>query len=481
MLKTKRAMIAASRAEIDALNREAWALRHANPSEAEAIAQRAKSLAEAEGYAVGIAESLIALSAVAYRLNHNDAAVSLANQGMDILEKLAPTATKKLTQRFCMLRSRALNTIALTHWHRCDFPNALMLAQEALALGEKAGDKAAQAMSANSIALAYREMGDFANALDYHLKCKTLAEASGDHYMRAGSLNNIGVVYRRISDFKEALAHFIESNRLYKELGNQRAEATTLGNIGTMQIQLSDPSAALMSFQTALAIHAELGAKFDQTTSLLGIARAYAAMNNLRDAETYFKKCLTLIGILGDDYAEAEARLELGKLYQKSSQKKAIAEFAKALPLAEKVQARDLAHQLHAALASSYKESGKHLKAIEHLEQAHNIEREIYNEQSDRRLKNLQTLYNLDAAERVAKLEREKRERAERDLAQRRGEILRLTTFLAEKKSTLAIHTRRRAQSAHAALDQKSQRQRTLAHRRPHRRRARRRKRLERV
>ena len=93
-------------------------------------------------------------------------------------------------------------------------------------------------------------------------------------------------------------------------------------------------------------------------------------------------------------------------------------------------------HQLHAALAKTYKQTGDFKKAVEHLERAYQTEREIFNAQSDQHLKHLQTLYNLDTAKRDALIEREKRERAERESAQKRGEITRLITFLAEKKST---------------------------------------------
>jgi hypothetical protein len=90
-------------------------------------------------------------------------------------------------------------------------------------------------------------------------------------------------------------------------------------------------------------------------------------------------------------------------------------------------------HQLHAALAKTYKQTGDFKKAVEHLERAYQTEREIFNAQSDQHLKHLQTLYNLDTAKRDALIEREKRERAERESAQKRGEITRLITFLAEK------------------------------------------------
>jgi tetratricopeptide (TPR) repeat protein len=427
----------ARRADVDALNREAWAMRNRNALEMRALAERAKTLAESVGYDEGVAHSLALLAFACYRLGDYDATASLASQAISMVERAEQTASKKTARTLSEIHAKSLNALGLSYWVRGDFPNALICFQKALSAAEACNDKAVQAMSVNHIALVYRELGDFPNALEFHLKCKTLSEAAGERYMLAGSLNNIGVIYRRTGNFNEALAHFVESNRLYNELGNAPAAAVVLDNIGNMQLHLGDYAAALQSFQTAQHIHASSGATFNQTTSLLGMARAYFHLNKRRESETYFKKCLTLLGRLGDRYGEVEARKFLGDLYATMSVKKAIAEFSTALTLAEQLQAKDWVHQLHAALAKTYKQTGDFKKAVEHLERAHQTEREIYNAQSDQRLKNLQTLYNLDTAKRDALIEREKRERAERESAQKRGEITRLIAFLAEKNQLL--------------------------------------------
>ncbi len=88
----------------------------------------------------------------------------------------------------------------------------------------------------------------------------------------------------------------------------------------------------------------------------------------------------------------------------------AFAAFHEALTIAEAIDAKDLIAQLHRSLAEAYELSGDIERAYSHFKKFHEVERQVFNEESDKKLKNLQVVHQVEQTKRDAELQKTKAE-----------------------------------------------------------------------
>jgi serine phosphatase RsbU (regulator of sigma subunit) len=88
------------------------------------------------------------------------------------------------------------------------------------------------------------------------------------------------------------------------------------------------------------------------------------------------------------------------------SENMALHYFERARVLAEELKAKDLLYQAHEAFAEEYERLGDIEKAYHHFKAFHRIEREVFNEESDKRTKNLQIIHQVEQTKRETEIER---------------------------------------------------------------------------
>lgn len=80
--------------------------------------------------------------------------------------------------------------------------------------------------------------------------------------------------------------------------------------------------------------------------------------------------------------------------------------FERARALAEELGAKDLLYQAHQAFAEEYERIGDIEKAYYHFKKYHEIERQVFNEESDRKTKNLQIIHQVEQTKKEAEIHR---------------------------------------------------------------------------
>ncbi len=80
--------------------------------------------------------------------------------------------------------------------------------------------------------------------------------------------------------------------------------------------------------------------------------------------------------------------------------------FERARALAEELGAKDLLYQAHQAFAEEYERIGNIEKAYYHFKKFHEIERQVFNEESDKKTKNLQIIHQVEQAKKEAEIQR---------------------------------------------------------------------------
>lgn len=295
------------------------------------------------------------------------------------------------------------------------YEEALALLLAALDAGRSANDGAQEAAALRAIGFVYDDLGDYAAALDHHLQALAIDEARGDDGARAMTLRTIGIVYSKSGDAAQGLEFYRRSLELARGAGERESIGKTLNNIGINCKNLGRLDEARAALDEALALFEQIGNRGGQAGALTNLGLVHARQGDHRGAEQCHRRALLLAREADYLLGEINALRDLGVLLtQEGRLDEALAPLDDALAAAVRMASRPERAECHRVLADLHKRSGRPAEALAHYEAYHELERALFNEESDRALKRLQVRY------RVAELERDSLEDALTGLANRR-------------------------------------------------------------
>ena len=181
---------------------------------------------------------------------------------------------------------------------KVQFQRAEELAQQALDLSEKAGDKAraANAMIYLSAALGYQ--GRLAESLEVAQRNVVVAREAGDKRILEQALNSAGSVIGGLGRYEEALGFFYQCLDLAREINDSTMQYMSLLNIGEAYVRSDDPDKAELPLQQSLRIARELKpslrasnpSKKAAEMALLNLGGMEMTRQHYRAALSYYKQ-----------------------------------------------------------------------------------------------------------------------------------------------------------------------------------------------
>ncbi|GIW37914.1 MAG: diguanylate cyclase [Meiothermus sp.] len=447
---------------IESLLRESEACLAQAPQEASRLAQEARTLAQAHQALSLEVQAAFTLARALLSLGQLGEAVQMAQAGVE----LASTFDEST------LRLEGLRLLATILREQGDLNQASSYLEEAALLAQQANLPAAEADCLNQQAGIHHSKAEYAQALDKLTKALTLVRIQGNRVAEANVLNNIGILRTELGQYPLALEAFLEAYQLYRhEEHSPRNRAGNLASIGNLYMEMGNFEQADRYYELALAeirrtqerfielqilqliaelafkrqdyprardtyhgvvvASRELGLERILLTSLEGLAKAQMALGEPQVATQTLLEVLELARskgwratVLDVLLSLGEASIELKDLHQ------AQVYGLEALELSRQAERKRSTYLAHRLLARVHRASGEYLQAIEHLEEYHRLEREVFNEESERQR---QTLMNQLELERVrneaenlrlrTELERQAREEAQAKVFQRTQEL----------------------------------------------------------
>lgn len=346
--------------EIDVLNQQAAALRSEKPQEALPFALEALKLSQsgpfaATSYTQGVAESLTNLAFAYNRLGKREQAFSWAMDALDLYE-----SHKELT-----------------------IPPTIYL----------------------TLGSIYMALSEYAEALTYYYRALDQAQQQEDRYHEASVLNHIGIIHNRLGDFSQVIEVSNQALALYRQLGDRSGQATIYNNQAMAYFALKAYDNALEHAQRALKVAEEIG-HIRLTTSIHAtIGEIYIEVKTFDKAEHHLQISRTLAQENQIAYIEMYSQLMLGKVRNQQQQPEEALPFLHvALAKAKEISVREDTAVCYEAIAQSYKLLGDFEQALAHFEAYHHIQHEIFNEESDQRLRNLQVVHQTRTAQQEAEI-----------------------------------------------------------------------------
>ncbi len=332
----------------------------------------------------------------------------------------------------------SLARLAESHMQLGRLEPALNQALEALAMSESHGSPFLQAQVFRILNAIYEHLGDYPTALTYALQALDISQAVGDRIGQALALNLMGIVYEKLGDYRQALPAYERALSIFQEAGRRRHVAILLNNIADACFFLGELDRALEHGLRSLQITREMGLDMGEATVLSTIGDIYLKKGDCAQALACFGQALELARRLNYRYIEMCALISLGKVHgtlQRPAE--AIPLLDQAVAIAAEIGARNELMEAHLALSETHKQRQDYRAALEHHEQYHAIREAVFNEETDRRIRNLQVIHHTETAHQEAEIYRLRSVELEQEIAARRQaeEKLRQYTEELEKQN----------------------------------------------
>jgi DNA-binding SARP family transcriptional activator/tetratricopeptide (TPR) repeat protein len=190
--------------------------------------------------------------------------------------------------------------------HAWQLPRALMSFQDrrgywresadtslvGLAVAQRIGDRAAQAMLHSQLGRVYSLLGSYATADEHAVAALRLWEQLGDRAGQAYAHHGVGHNQSLQGQLGEAIEHEQEALRLYTEIGDRYGEANTLNDLGWYYAVLGDTAEAIAWARRAVDLNTELDHPFGVAQSLDTLGYALALQGDHAEAVACYRRAL---------------------------------------------------------------------------------------------------------------------------------------------------------------------------------------------
>jgi signal transduction histidine kinase/Tfp pilus assembly protein PilF len=257
--------------------------------------------------------------------------------------------------------------LAYLYWGFGEFNKGLDEGLKALALYKEADNLDGQGWSQTALGGFYHDWKDHRQSRDYYEQALVVFEETGHQVGIGRALNGIGSALALMGQYEEARDYQERSLKANRSGGNQFTASKALNDIGLLLQQQGELDEALKYHREALEIRQQLSYPTGEITCLLDIGN---------------------IQIEKREYDEARDVLN------------------KALVMAERIRSKPKICRAHELLSKLYRDLVQFDTALVHFENFHRIREEVYHEDTETRLSNMRTAYQIEAAEREAELYR---------------------------------------------------------------------------
>lgn len=305
--------------------------------------------------------------------------------------------------------ANVIHNIANAYHYLNNLQKAMMLYLEAVQKFETMRDYGRLRSVYNNIGWLHFKIGNYAESLDYYLKCQKIAEESGDKADVAQALNAIGTVYQKVGELEHALSFYQKSLKLAEEVGSKEGIGMAFGNIGIVYYEMKRFDEALEVNYQSKRIFEEIDHVYHLSMALASIAVCYEALSMESEALFFYEESLKAAKKSGNVQVEVEVLHKQANLLLKRNEKEeALHLLRNALRIGKKAQLKNILLQVYRLMVDAYRAMGDFESALSAYESFYELEKELFNEESNRKIRNMQLAFELEQGKREMELEKQK-------------------------------------------------------------------------
>ncbi len=146
--------------------------------------------------------------------------------------------------------------------------------------------------------MVYAELGNFPQAVELYLQSLAIARETKDREGEASTLNNLGAAYQSQNNNSKALEAYQQSLTLAREIKNRSIEQTALSSLGLAYESLSDYPKAIEYQQQSLKIAQEISDRRAEGLALNNFGHTLFVSGNLVEAENKLRLAVKVLDSL---------------------------------------------------------------------------------------------------------------------------------------------------------------------------------------
>jgi signal transduction histidine kinase len=343
-------------------------------------------------------------------------------QALEILEKTCqqlekyPTATEDELKKI----GDCQHGLGKLYWQTGQFDRAIALLQQAQSIYEKIDHKKQLAWIYALLGQVYLHLSSFVNALQYTLSGLELAQEIGDRAVEGQLLINLGSVYIQRDEFTRALPYILRATKDAEISQDLQIQAEALEKSCLVYSGLGNAGMALSAGIKSLNLFVDMGEKWGEARALNSLGRAYHIIKDYPKALECFEDALKISRQISSPYESVVSLIRIGQVYaEQELPGQALEPLHEALQVSENIQSRGQQVQCHQLLSSVYRQAVQFQRALAHYERFHEIKEQVFNDESETKLKNLEVVYQVEEARREAEREQLKNIALEQEIQER--------------------------------------------------------------
>ena len=349
----------------------------------------------------GALEQIRELNEQAWTLCKKDApgALALARQSQALL---AECAGAQPIDEFNCLKTQAYCLDVLSKPYE-----ALPIGLKANQLAEQIGDTFLIGTIQSILGRIYWHSDDYTASIDYYRNALRLVQNGLHPDLEVSLTNGLGLVQYGLGNFNESLGYFKTCLAIASEADlTGRADASN--NIAYVLHMLGRDQEALAFGMSALALFGRLGTSVGTMETLQSLGAIHRALGNHAEAMTFLQEGIDIARRNNSPILEISYILEISRIRQvRGELDRAEADVLLALRIAEAVNSLANIQLVHERLVEIYKARHDYPAALQHFEAFHATYKQIFNEASDRRFKNLEIQHQLAITRKQSDIYRE--------------------------------------------------------------------------
>ncbi|PNY79505.1 tetratricopeptide repeat-containing sensor histidine kinase [Deinococcus koreensis] len=324
----------------------------------------------------------------------------------------------------------------------------------------------------------YRDLGEPMRALERFDHALELSLACENEALQGDALNHRAGVLHLCGEYARALKDTAEAMHLARRLGDEQRAVHCLINVGLLYENMGDDLRALNTCEQALDIlstldnrpleaictvnlgyaHKRPGQVKVEIAALDGLGQVWADLGYSAGALDLHRVVIRRAQETEDAESEMDALLNLGRVFRQTEERsQAIDAFSRSLDIARRSGRMKTEAEALELLADTLIELGDQAEALRHFREFHRVEKLLFNEEGERRTRQLSIQFDLERAQHETevhrlrtRVEREAREQAEATVVQRTLELERGRDIIEQQRAEL----QGKVLSLHGLLDQ---------------------------
>lgn len=286
-----------------------------------------------------------------------------------------------------------------------NYSKSLSLHHKALKLATEINNQGLIAITLNNIGTVYRRLDDYKIAMDYHVRALKISDSLNDKHSMAIAINSIGNIHFLNGNLEDAERSFTLSLKLEKEVNSQLGIAINLNNIGNVYKAYGDYEKALHYYGESLEFNTLINSDKGIGICLSDFGKVFLEIGEPQNALEHFMRSLRLFQKTNEKHYVSDCHLNIANVYvQLKLYDSAIVHLHDVLALNKSLGAKSQIYEAHKALCLVFKSLGNFRQALYHSENASIYRDSVINENSQRTIANLQTVYETEKNRKVIDL-----------------------------------------------------------------------------